>query len=134
MTVSEDHGPTPFEAIGGAETINRLVDRFYDRMDTLETARGIRDMHGADLKGIRLVFKLYLTEWLGGPDVYSARRGHPRLRARHMPFAIGAAERDAWLLCMRGALEETITDTALRDDIFGAMARLADHMRNQPVA
>lgn len=122
---------TPYEEIGGAETINRLVDSLYDRMESLPEARTIRDMHAADMKGIRLVFKLYLTEWLGGPDVYSSRRGHPRLRARHMPFSIGAAERDQWLLCMRGALDATIENEAIRNDIFEAMSRLADHMRNR---
>jgi len=121
-----------FERIGGAATVARLVDAFYDRMDTLPEARGIRAMHGRELAPIREVLKRYLGEWLGGPPLYTTERGHPRLRARHLPFSIGMAERDAWLICMAGALDETVADVAARRHIGIALARLADHMRNRP--
>ena len=120
-----------FERIGGAPTIERLVDAFYTRMDTLPEARTIRAMHAPDLGPVKDVLRRYLGEWMGGPKRYSAERGHPRLRQRHMGFAIGNEERDAWLLCMRGALEETVTDIAAREEIHGLLARLADWMRNQ---
>ena len=120
-----------FERLGGPVAIDRLVESFYDRMDRLPEARTIRAMHGPDLGPIKKVLKRYLTEWTGGPKLYSPEKGHPRLRQRHMGFAIGEAERDAWLLCMGGALEETIADEAAREEIYAALAKLADWMRNQ---
>lgn len=120
-----------FERIGGSATIDRLVDRFYERMDTLPEAQTIRAMHAADLGLIRDVLKRYLTEWTGGPKLYSVAKGHPRLRQRHLGFAIGDAERNAWMACMRGALEETVTDTAARQDLERALSGLADWMRNR---
>ncbi|MET3356415.1 group II truncated hemoglobin [Xanthobacter autotrophicus] len=119
-----------FERLGGAVVIDRLVEAFYRRMDTLAEAEGIRNMHADDLSQTKHVLKRYLTEWTGGPKLYSVEKGHPRLRQRHMGFAIGNSERDAWLLCMRGALEETVADAAARDEVYGAMAKLADWMRN----
>ncbi|MES1994000.1 MAG: group II truncated hemoglobin [Pseudomonadota bacterium] len=120
-----------FERVGGAPTIDRLVESFYARMDSLPEANVIRAMHAPDLGPTKDVLKRYLGEWMGGPKHYSAERGHPRLRQRHMGFAIGDAERDAWLLCMRGALEEAIEDADARQEIYGLMAKLADWMRNQ---
>lgn len=119
-----------FERLGGAVVIDRLVEAFYRRMETLAEAEGIRNMHADDLSQTKHVLKRYLTEWTGGPKLYSVEKGHPRLRQRHMGFAIGNSERDAWLLCMRGALEETVADAAARDEVYGAMAKLADWMRN----
>ena len=78
------------------------------------------------------MLKRYLGEWLGGPALYSAERGHPRLRMRHIRLRIGPAERDAWMLCMSGALEETVTDTALRQTLHDAFLKLADWVRNDP--
>jgi hemoglobin len=120
-----------FQRIGGAATVASLVDRFYDSMETRADARELRALHANDLAEIRGILKLYLGEWLGGPPGYSTVRGHPRLRARHLPFAIGAAERDAWLRCMHEALEMTVADGAARAAIYEAMARLADFMRNR---
>lgn len=120
-----------FERIGGAVIIDRLVESFYLRMDTLPEAKTIRAMHAADLGPVKSVLKRYLSEWTGGPKLYSPEKGHPRLRQRHMGFPIGNAERDAWLLCMRGALEETIADDAARTEIDAALTKLADWMRNQ---
>ena len=120
-----------FERIGGSATIDRLVERFYERMDTLPEAQIIRAMHAADLGLIKDVLKRYLTEWTGGPKLYSVEKGHPRLRQRHIGFVIGDAERDAWLQCMRGALEETVADAATRQDLDRALSGLADWMRNR---
>ena len=120
-----------FERIGGALTIDRLVESFYRRMDTLSEAEGIRAMHAVDLGPTKNVLKRYLSEWMGGPKLYSAEKGHPRLRQRHMGFKIGGQERDAWLLCMKGALEESIADAEARQEIYALLAKLADWMRNQ---
>lgn len=120
-----------FERIGGTVTIDRLVESFYRRMDALPEARIIRDMHPADLSSTRQVLKRYLTEWTGGPKLYTPEKGHPRLRQRHLGFPIGDAERDAWLTCMRGALRETVEDAAARAELDLALSKLADWMRNQ---
>lgn len=121
-----------FERIGGAATVDRLVDAFYARMDSLPEAKTIRALHAPDLGPVKEVLKRYLGEWLGGPKLYSAERGHPRLRQRHLGFPIGNAERDAWLLCMRGALDETISDAEARQEIYELLAKLAAWMRNRP--
>ncbi|MFG1461869.1 group II truncated hemoglobin [Xanthobacter sp. DSM 24535] len=120
-----------FERVGGAVVIDRLVEAFYRRMDELPEAQEIRAMHAPDLATTKNVLKRYLCEWTGGPKLYSAERGHPRLRQRHMGFKIGSAERDAWLLCMRGALNETVADADAREEIDAALTKLADWMRNQ---
>ena len=103
---------TNFARIGGQPAVDRLVEAFYRRMDLLPEARGIRAMHRADLTATKDVLKRYLGEWLGGPPRYSEERGHPRLRMRHIHLQIGPAERDAWMLCMGGALEEVVADAA----------------------
>ena len=77
---------------------------------------------------------MYLSGWLGGPQLFVEKFGHPRLRARHLPFAIGSAERDQWLLCMRQAMSEYITDEELRRTLDKALSDLADHMRNKDSA
>ena len=119
-----------FDLVGGTAGVERLVEAFYRRMDTLPEAAGIRAMHEPDLASTKAVLRLYLGEWLGGPKAYSQQRGHPRLRMRHAAFRIGAAERDAWLLCMRGALDEVVADAALREQLMNAFFKTADWIRN----
>lgn len=119
-----------FELIGGQAAVERLVERFYDRMDRLTAAQSIRALHPRDLGASKAVLKRYLTEWLGGPPLYSKERGHPRLRMRHQPFRIGAVERDAWMLCMSGALEEVVTSVRLREQLGRSLSKIADWMRN----
>ncbi|WP_294537788.1 group II truncated hemoglobin [uncultured Rhodoblastus sp.] len=120
-----------FERIGGAVTLDRLVEAFYGHMDKLPEAKKIRDMHDFDLGPVKVVLKRYLSEWTGGPKLYSPEKGHPRLRQRHMRFPIGNADRDAWLTCMRKALAETVADPAARAELDANMTKLADWMRNQ---
>lgn len=121
---------THFDRLGGEPAVIRLVDTFYRHMDTRPDAQRIRAMHHPDLSSTKAVLVLYLCEWLGGDKQYSAQRGHPRLRMRHAAFAIGSAERDAWLSCMRAALDETGVDPALRDELMQAFFKTADWMRN----
>ncbi|WOJ90987.1 group II truncated hemoglobin [Methylocapsa polymorpha] len=129
MTSSQD-SPTPFASIGGQAAIDSLVDAFYRRMDTLPEAQTIRKMHADDLAPVGQVLKRYLGEWLGGPKLYSQERGHPRLRMRHMHFRIGPAERDAWMVCMSGALDEVVADATLRAQLLQSFYKLADWVRN----
>jgi hemoglobin len=125
---------TPFERVGGQPTVDRIIDTFYDNMDTLPEARIIRALHPEDLGPTRVVLKKYLAEWLGGPSAYSQERGHPRLRARHLPFSIGDEERDAWMFCMRHAMEDVVTDAVAREWILQKLSGVADWMRNRPAS
>jgi hemoglobin len=131
MTSTLQTQQTPYERIGAEDGVRRLVRRFYQLMDELPEAYGVRKLHAHDLSGSEEKLFMYLTGWLGGPQLYIQRHGHPRLRARHLPFSIGAAERDQWLLCMRQALDENVVDVPLRESLYRAVADLADHMRNR---
>jgi hemoglobin len=131
MSSENDASLTPYTLIGGEPAVRALVARFYQLMDQLPEARGVRSMHVDDLARSAEKLFLFLSGWLGGPNLYVERFGHPFLRARHLPFSIGAAERDQWMLCMRQALEEIVADAALRARLLGAFSGLADHMRNR---
>lgn len=123
-----------YERIGGEAKIRQLVDRFYAIMDELPEAYGIRKMHGADLSTSGQKLFEFLSGWMGGPQLYVEKYGNPFLRARHLPFAIGDAERDQWLMCMKQALEEVVESPELRRELFAAFTKVADHMRNQAPA
>jgi hemoglobin len=97
---------TVFDLIGGQTTIDGLVDRFYDIMDSDEKYLPIRSMHAKSLDSSRMKLKLFLYGWLGGPQTYTEKYGHPRMRMRHFPFKIGLTERDLWMECMQLALSE----------------------------
>lgn len=122
---------TPYEMIGGEAAVRALVCRFYELMDTLPEAWDIRRLHPTDLAGSEDKLFMFLSGWLGGPQLYVERHGHPRLRARHLPFPIDRRARDQWLLCMRQAMDEQIADPALRAGLERALSDLADHMRNR---
>ena len=123
---------SPYEALGGADAVRRLVDRFYDVMDELPETHALRQIHPEDLTGSRQSLFEFLSGWFGGPSLYIEKKGHPRLRMRHMLFAIGYAERDQWMLCMRTALAEQVSDDDLRKGLINAFAQMADHMVNAP--
>lgn len=126
---------TFYELLGGddagKEKIRLLVEAFYDIMDEDPKAAGIRTMHQAELTEAREKLFMFLTGWTGGPQLYIERYGHPRLRARHMPFSIGESERDQWMYCMISAMHKIgITEpllTKLATQLYG----VADFMRNK---
>jgi hemoglobin len=120
-----------YSRLGEEAGVRRLVDRFYDLMSELPEAKPIRALHPPDLGSSRDKLYWFLCGWLGGPQYYVERFGHPRLRARHLPFPIGPAERDQWMLCMRRALDDTVADGLLRELLAGSFAKLADHMMNR---
>lgn len=122
---------TPYERIGGEKAVRELVDRFYDYMDSLPEARDIRSLHAKSLHVSREKLFLFLSGWLGGPDLYVQRYGHPRLRARHLPFPIGEKERDQWMLCMSKALHDMKLNEVFKISLEDAFRRTADHMRNK---
>ncbi len=124
---------TLYEQLGGAEGVRALVDRFYELMDQLPEAKGIRDLHPADLTGSADKLYKFLSGFLGGPPLYVNEFGHPRLRARHLPFPIGVSERDQWVLCMETALQELVASDTLRATLVNYFQRTADHMRNSDV-
>ena len=123
--------PTHYQRIGGEEKIRALVLRFYELMNGLPEADGIRKMHAEDLQDVTDKLFKFLTGWMGGPQLYVEQYGHPMLRRRHLPFTIGDAERDQWMLCMNRALNEVVEDAALRQELSAAFAKVADHMRNR---
>jgi hemoglobin len=120
---------TFYEAVGGEETFRRLVSRFYQEVarDTqLRKVYPSRDLGPAEEH-----LRLFLIQYWGGPGTYSERRGHPRLRMRHARFAIGEAERDAWLRHMRTALDELELDTALDQQLWDYLVMAAHSLVNQ---
>ena len=122
---------TPYDRMGGEAAIRHLTRRFYELMDTLPEAARCRAVHPPDLAGSEEKLYEYLTGWLGGPPLYTEKRGHPMLRRRHFVAPIGPAERDEWLLCFVRALEETVPGEGLRAVILEPVTRLAHHMQNQ---
>ncbi|MBT9464715.1 group II truncated hemoglobin [Hydrogenophaga sp.] len=123
---------TPFEWIGGEDKVRALVDRFYDLMDIEPGYLELRAAHGNTLADARQKLFWFLCGWLGGPQHYTEQFGHPRLRARHMPFSIGIIERDQWLACMDQAMGETGVDAVLRERLKTSFFQTADWMRNSP--
>lgn len=123
--------PTVFDALGGESVVRALVDRFYDLMDLEADYAGIRALHPPELDTSRDKLFWFLCGWLGGPSHYVERFGHPRLRARHLPFSIGISERDQWLACMAQAMRELDIDPALSDRLAEAFHGTADWMRNR---
>lgn len=131
--MSDDDTPstTVFEVLGGEPGIRRLVDRFYDLMDLEPAYRGIRALHPQALDGSRDKLHWFLCGWTGGPPLYVERFGHPRLRARHLPYAIGIAERDQWLACMRQAMADSGVEPGLAERLDESFFGTADWMRNR---
>ena len=122
---------TPFDRLGGEPAVRALVDRFYDLMDLEPALAGIRKLHPAGLDNARDRLHWFLCGWLGGPNHYVERFGHPMLRARHLPYAIGIQERDQWLACMAQAMSDQGVDTALAQRLADSFFGTADWMRNK---
>lgn len=121
-----------YEMMGGSDAVRLLIDRFYDIMDTDPEAQGIRSLHPEDLASSREKLFMFLSGWLGGPQLYVEQYGHPKLRQRHLLFPIGASERDQWMHCMERALLETGVDEKLRTHLTASLFKTADFLRNQP--
>lgn len=122
---------TAYELLGGEEVLRRLVGRFYEVMDTLPEVKPLRDIHSPDLRDAEEKLFMFLSGWLGGPNLFVEKHGHPRLRARHMPFKIGKPERDQWMICMVHAFDDLQVQEPLRSELLHSLLNLADHMRNQ---
>lgn len=125
---------TYYEKIGGANKLQELVTTFYRIMDEAPEAKTVRAQHHPDLTSANEKLFLFLSGWLGGPSLYIEKYGHPRLRARHLPFKIGIREKDEWLFCMFKALEECQIPEPTKTDLCKSFAHIADFMRNQSEA
>jgi len=130
-TAPQADEPTAYELIGGAARLRELVDRFYDLMQLEPDFATIHAMHPVPNDSSREKLFMFLSGWLGGPNLFIERYGHPMLRARHLPFAIGSGERDQWLRCMAMALEDLGYDYDLRLRLMGSFYQTADWMRNR---
>ena len=122
---------TPFETLGGEPQVRALVDRFYDLMDLEPAYAELRAAHGSSLTESRQKLFWFLCGWMGGPDYYQERFGHPRLRGRHLPFSIGIKERDQWVACMRQAMTELNVEPVLLERLSTSFMTTADWMRNK---
>lgn len=122
---------TLFRRLGGNAGLERLAASFYRWMDRLPGAAGVHAMHRMPIPEVEARLAHFLSGFFGGPDEYRSRHGEPMMRRRHFPFPIGVAERDAWLECMRHALEETVEEPQLRAEAYAQIARFAEHMRNR---
>jgi hemoglobin len=128
--IENSWGPsdTPFEALGGEETVRSIVDRFYDIVDS--DAPVLRAMLPKNDATSRDKLTAYLIEWTGGPALYSTERGHPRMRMRHAPFEIGPYEVETWLACFAQSLDDNGVSGEIREFLDTRVAALAHHMQN----
>jgi hemoglobin len=121
---------TPYQALGGEAGIKRLVHRFYELMDELPEAYGVRQLHPSSLEGSAQSLFEFLSGWFGGPPLYMAKKGHPRLRMRHAPYAVTQVMRDEWMTCMTQAIKEQVAESALSERLITTFAQMADHLVN----
>jgi hemoglobin len=131
MMAAMDEPQTLYNVIGGGERVRELVDRFYDLMELEPEFALIRALHPPAMDGSRDKLFMFLSGWMGGPDLFVLQHGHPRLRARHLPFAIGSSERDQWLRAMAWAMEDIGIEEPLRLRLMESFYQTADWMRNK---
>ncbi|MFY7940979.1 MAG: group II truncated hemoglobin [Burkholderiaceae bacterium] len=129
--VDSEETTSPYELLGGDVAIRALVDRFYDLMDLEPGFALLRSLHPASLDNSRDKLFWFLCGWLGGPPLFENRFGHPRLRARHMPYSIGIPERDQWMACMVQAMNEQALPPEWIERLTVSFHNTADWMRNR---
>jgi hemoglobin len=131
-TDSEQKAVSPYEMMGGADAVRRLVDRFYEIMDTDLEAADLRRMHAGDLGPIRERLFEFLSGWLGGPPLYFQRPGHNCIMSAHRPYAIGEAVRDQWMMCIRRAMADTGVSEELRALLDKPFLRMCEAFMSRP--
>ncbi len=122
---------THYERLGGETAVRQLCVDFYHIMENTPQTQLLRKMHPDDIKISEDKLYLFLSGWLGGPQLYVEKYGHPRLRGRHMPFSIGIEERDQWLYCMAQALKNRDLDPLFSEQLMAGFVQTADFMRNR---
>lgn len=120
-----------YQRIGGEKVVRKLVERFYQLMDELPEAYELRKLHAPDLSLAEEKLFMFLSGWMGGPPLYIEQFGHPRLRMRHAPFAIGNRETDQWMMCMEQAMTDIGVEADLFEELQQAFFKVADFMRNR---
>lgn len=130
MSTEQTQEQSAYDLIGGEQRLRSLVDRFYDLMDLEPRFAPLRAMHPPSTESSRDKLFWFLSGWTGGPQLYMQRIGHPMLRARHLPYAIGCAERDQWLQCMAMAMRDEGYSEDLQRRLLYAFFQTADWMRN----
>jgi hemoglobin len=129
----DEPNQTPYSMLGGEVGVRQLVDTFYDLMSLEDKYQTLRALHPEDMSGSRDKLFWFLSGWLGGPDLFVERFGHPRLRARHLPYAIGVVERDQWVACMWQAMQMCSIAEPLQQRLVSSFFNTADWMRNKDV-
>ena len=122
---------TPYDRIGGDEAVRSLCQTFYQIMSDTPQTQLIRAMHPNNIQISEDKLYLFLSGWMGGPDLYVEKYGHPRLRGRHLPFPIGVEERDQWLYCMAQTLKTMDLEPLFAEQLMGSFVQTADFMRNK---
>ncbi|MDD8060577.1 MULTISPECIES: group II truncated hemoglobin [Shewanella] len=132
--VNDDRDTTQsnaYDIIGGDTVIRAIAHDFYQQMQTRPETQNLLAIHHSPITESEQKLYEFLSGWLGGPQLYQQKHGHPALRARHMPFAINESMRDQWLICMRAAIENNIKKPEHQQVIIQAISTLADNMRNR---
>lgn len=127
--MNSEKSPTPYELIGGADTLRQLVNAFYDRV---AVDPDLSPIFPEDFTEIKEKQYLFLTQFFGGPRLYTNVHGHPMMRARHLPHPITPRRAKAWLACMSGAMDDIHLDGPIRDFMFTRLTQVAKHMVNKP--
>jgi hemoglobin len=122
---------SPYDMIGGEAMVRKVVDRFYDIMDTDPAAAGIRAMHTKDLGPMRERLSAFLSGWLGGPQLYFQMPDRKCIVSAHKPYAIGESERDQWMMCIRKAMEECGVEKDVRELLDIPFMRVCEAFRNR---
>lgn len=130
-TAEAERKQSPYEMMGGELVVRRVVDRFYDIMDSDPRVARIRAMHADNLSPMRERLFEFLSGWLGGPPLYFQRPDHKCIASAHRPYAIGEAERDEWMMCMRQALEDCAVPNEVCELIDKPLLRMAEAFRNR---
>ncbi|MFK3978521.1 group II truncated hemoglobin [Shewanella vesiculosa] len=120
-----------YDLIGGDKVIRAIAHDFYQQMQTRPETQALLAIHRSPIQASEQKLYEFLSGWLGGPQLYQQKHGHPALRARHMPFAIDESMRDQWLICMRAAITNAIKKPEHQQVIIQAISTLADNMRNR---
>lgn len=122
---------SPYEAIGGDETVKAVCARLYELMEELPEARACREVHPPSLDRAEEKLYEFLSGWLGGPQLYREKYGHPRLRQRHFVAPIGHEEAAGWLACFHQAWNEIVPKSALSQELADKIDQLGWHMQNR---
>jgi hemoglobin len=121
---------TPYDEVGGDVVVRALVEGFYDLIEA--DSPPLRAMLPRDTSTSRQKLYEFLSGWLGGPPLYMERRGHPRLRMRHMPFDIGTPEADEWMRCMKAAITSVGIGEPAASFLISELGLAAHSLRNRP--